>query len=288
MRGVVFGAGGAAGLQMLGALDALQRRGAEEFEVFGGTSAGAIVAFVAALKTVRAAEVLAYALANPPLRLRSLNINNLLTRFGLDDGEKLFAYVARMFETLARGSSTMTFGQLHSLTGSTLRVTATCTTTSALEIFDHVRSPECVIMQAIRASCSVPLYFTPHRIGERSYVDGALLAYYPHALIDDLPEARRLGVFVGIGGRVPEGPASGVEDLAAYAYSLSCTACTAKELEAIAGVDWILMLPPDDRCAGKLSLGLDPAALRGAFEAARDAASSYLDDRMGAKKAKCD
>lgn len=284
----MFSAGGVGGLQMLGALDAIQRDGAEGIEVFGGTSAGSLVAFVAALRTVRAEDALTYMMDHPASKLRSLNINNLLTRFGLDDGEKLFSYLARMLEALAKGSSRMTFQQLHAQTGSVLRVAATCITTSTLEVFDFERSPGCIVLEAIRASCCVPLYFTPHHIGDRAYVDGGLLAYYPLSLLEDLAEEERLAVFVGIGERAPVSPGSGIDDLAAHVYKLSCIACTARELEAMSEAGWILMLQPDARCGGKLSLSLDPHSLRAAFEEARDSTSAYLHDRSGARKAKCD
>ena len=286
MRGVVFSAGGVCGLQMLGGLESIQREGADEISVFGGTSAGAIVAFVGALKTVRAHEVLNYIIDHPPHKLRSLNINNLLTRFGLDDGEKLFSYLATMFESLAAGSSQLTFRQLRARTGNVLRVTAVCTTTSSLDVFDCERSPDCVVMDAIRASCCIPLYFTPHRIGGRLYVDGGLLAYYPHSLLDDVPEEQRLAVFVGVTDAGPESTGGGFDDLAAHVYKLSRIACTAKELEAISEVGWILVLSPDARCGGKLSLHPDPGPLRAAFSEAREATSVFIHERWGIPKTK--
>ena len=273
---------------MLGALEAVQSEGGDGLDVFAGTSAGSIVAFLAALKTVRARDVLEYLLTHPPHGLRSLGINNLLSRFGLDDGRKLFAYLAEMLEALATGSSQLTFEELFERTGSVLRVTATCTTTSTLEIFDRVSHPHCPVMDAIRASCCVPLYFAPHRIGARSYVDGGLLAYFPHGLLADIPEDERLAVFVAAQARGPDAAGSGIEALAAYVYKLSCIACTARDSEAVYEARWILMLPPDERCGGWLSLSPEPSLLSAAFEGARDAASPYVRDRLGARKRKND
>lgn len=288
MRGIAFSAGGVCGVQMLGALEALQSEGAEGLEVFAGTSAGSIVAFLAALKTVRARDVLEYMLTHPPQGLRSLSINNLLSRFGLDDGRKLFSYLVEMLEALAAGSSQLTFERLFEQTGSVLRVTATCTTTSTLTIFDRVSHPQCAVMDAIRASCCVPLYFVPHRIAAHSYVDGGLLAYYPHGLLADIPEDERVAVFVAAQGRGPDGAGSGVEALAAYVYRLSCIACTARDSEAVYEARWILMLPPDERCGGWLSLNPEPSLLSAAFEGARETASPYVRDRLGARKRKND
>jgi predicted acylesterase/phospholipase RssA len=273
---------------MLGALEALQSEGAEGLEVFAGTSAGSIVAFLAALKTIRARDELEYMLAHPPQRLRLLSINNLLSRFGLDDGRKLFAYLAGMLEALAEGSSRLTFEQLFERTGSVLRVTATCTTTSTLETFDRVSHPRCVVMDAIRASCCVPLYFAPHRIGAHSYVDGGLLAYYPHGLLADIPKEERLAVFVAAQGRGPDAAGSGMEALAAYVYRLSCIACTARDAEAVYEARWILMLPPDERCGGWMSVNPEPSLLSAAFEGACDAASPFIRDRLGTRKRKND
>lgn len=201
---LVLSSGGTRGVAHIGALQAFERAGwlSPVPGTLIGTSAGAIVCCLLALGyTPGEMARLAHSLDLTDLvGRRMLNLSTILTTlptsFGVIDSSSsevrfaLDTLIAR--SRVARGSATLTFGELKRRTGRRLLICSTDLETSDPVYFGPERSPNRSIASALRASAAVPLIFTPC---EGRYVDGALTDHYPFRASRE-PPGRTIGVVI--------------------------------------------------------------------------------------------
>lgn len=155
--GIVLSGGGSRGIAHIGVLRALAEHGIEP-EVVAGTSAGAIVGALYAAGYPWD-EMLEFFATTSPFRFSKIAFG----RPGLLDTEKIVAdfepfFPADSFEALGRR----------------LFVTATDLVAARLEVF--ASGP---LVRAVVASSSVPMVFTPTRVGDRLFVDGGVIDNFP-------------------------------------------------------------------------------------------------------------
>jgi NTE family protein len=232
---VAFGAGGLDGFQELGALHVLQKEGKlRRTRRFVGTSAGSIVAFIAALG-MRALNVMKYVAETDTSGLFRFKLTNLTTDYGMDDATGLFAFLSTLLESLCPGASELTFAGLREATGHHLMVSTTCLTDLKLEVMDPDHSPDLRIIDVVRASCSVPLLFTSPVLNNKRYVDGGLLAYHPHKLLHDLPCANKLLIIIA-------GGSGEIDSFFDFMAVLMKLACTQNQLDEVGDQSWVLQL----------------------------------------------
>ncbi|MGA2451038.1 MAG: patatin-like phospholipase family protein [Polyangiaceae bacterium] len=81
-------------------------------------------------------------------------------RGGFISGEGFVGWLMRVLEGKERGLSRVTLGELHARTGCHLTVIVTDTTARRLRALNHVSSPDCPLVSAVRMSISIPLFFT--------------------------------------------------------------------------------------------------------------------------------
>jgi NTE family protein len=155
--GLVLSGGGSRGIAHIGVLRALAEHGVEP-EVISGTSAGAIVgALYAAGHSWE--ESLEFFATTSPFRLSKITFG----KPGLLDTEKIVPdflpfFPADSFEALERR----------------LFISATDLVAARLEVF--ASGP---LIRPMLASSSVPMVFTPTRVGDRLYVDGGVIDNFP-------------------------------------------------------------------------------------------------------------
>lgn len=155
--GIVLSGGGSRGIAHIGVLRALVEAGIVP-EVVSGTSAGAIVgALYAAGHSWE--ESLEFFATTSPFRLSKITFG----KPGLLDTEKIVPdflpfFPADSFEALERR----------------LFISATDLVGARLEVF---ASGE--LIRPMIASSSVPMVFTPTRVGDRFYVDGGVIDNFP-------------------------------------------------------------------------------------------------------------
>ncbi|NLG33949.1 MAG: patatin-like phospholipase family protein [Lentisphaerae bacterium] len=188
--GLALGSGGARGWAHLGVLQALQEREIR-VDVIAGTSMGAIAgAFLAAgrIETLReVAETLDWR------RLRQFFWEVSLSRSGLTDGRKLLEET----ETLLGVSE---FRELDL----PFRAVATDLNSGGEVVMDSGN-----LIQALRASISIPGLFSPVWIGRRLLLDGGLVNPVPVNVARDMGAQVVLAVDVSQGiepERKPEAP----------------------------------------------------------------------------------
>jgi len=189
-REVSLSSGGIMLCGQLGILAALQEAGTfRHVRAWHGCSAGAICAFLGALgvspgwmrtlmETLRIHEV---------TQPQEHCVESLLDHWGLSDGTEMVEYFRSLVETWEPGAGSWTFADLAlARPGVTLSVIATNLTRGTQQIYSTRATPTVRILDALRASCSIPLYFTPVRDASGDLLcDGAVLEYYPWSYLTD-------------------------------------------------------------------------------------------------------
>lgn len=163
----------------LSALKALEERKIlEDVVEWWGTSAGAFLAVMFALSG--SVDVLKKVMRQTQFsKFRDVNVLNLVNLnsvWGMDDGISMVTEVGRIMEILKPGSSTYT---LSKIPGLHIFVT---------DIDDHKvidccakNYPNMAILDALRASMSLPIFYTPFLDSESGHhwIDGGLAANFP-------------------------------------------------------------------------------------------------------------
>lgn len=142
------------------------------------------------------------ALGKSPVRLKSVmwgadftkfrnvdvaNLLGIMNTWGLDDGISLVGEIERLFEIMEPGSKTM---KLKDISG--LNIVVSDLNLHETVVCNNKTFPELKVVDAIRASMSLPIFFRPFvcPINRHYWVDGAVRAHFPwHVLPDD--EARK-------------------------------------------------------------------------------------------------
>jgi NTE family protein len=108
---------------------------------------------------------------------------NLFRHFGLYNPKKFIKYISTLF--VSKGiPSDITFIELANRTGKTLTITGTSFTIQDTIYFNHYTYPNFKVIDAIRISMSIPLYFTSitHNLDGIDHVfgDGGVLSNFPY------------------------------------------------------------------------------------------------------------
>jgi NTE family protein len=209
---LVLGAGGSLGeawmTGVLAGIEASSGLDLRETETFVGTSAGAIVAARLAAgrrprppaKSKRATIVpAADALSDGAGQLERLAARLLAPATGaVMRLERIPGGLARggVLALLPAGTHSLadlerSVERLHSRFDGRLRVACVERRTGQRVVFGAPGAPPASVAQAVAASCAIPGYFRPARIGGREYVDGAA---WSMANIDAAPAGRRTEV----------------------------------------------------------------------------------------------
>ena len=191
---LVFCGGGTKCLVFLQGLVDLEKRGTlKNVNEYWGTSAGAMIASLYAL-TSSPQKIKDVMFSANYLKFRDIDISNILgiqSSWGLDDGKSLTQEIENMFESIGPGTKNKVLSDIPSLnivvSDISIRETIICNSKT---------HPSLRIVDALRASMSLPIFFKPYRHVESGHfwVDGAIKANFPwHCLPDDLARSEALG-----------------------------------------------------------------------------------------------
>jgi len=186
---IVLSGGGMKCLSYVGAFQELEERGMlKNVNEFTGVSAGAFMAFI---------YTIGYTLndiSNITKLLDFSTIQNIdddillngFLNYGIDNGSNLEKFIESILKHKGYNRE-LTFQQLYDIKKITLRFYATNLNEGILKEFSVHTTPNSKILFALRATMSVPGYFTPLIEPETNhyYVDGALLNNYPITLVND-------------------------------------------------------------------------------------------------------
>ena len=183
---IVIGGGGLKGLSFLGSIDFFSQCGLlSDVSFYAGTSAGSIICLLLILG-YSPKEQLEFNLERSYLKFRPFSqIFNSQSLLDLSD-------LISAIETLCKKKVgyVPTFRQLYEFTNKSLRVVAYNASSNCQEIFSDTLSPEVLVTEAVKYSCSIPFIFEPQRsTSGEFYFDGGLVNNLP---IDAVTEANNL------------------------------------------------------------------------------------------------
>ncbi len=190
---LVFEGGGVKGIAYIGAMQELDARGYLDSVVrVGGTSAGAIHALIFALG-YSMEEQLEIISSTSFSRFMDdtfgfvRDFRRLWREFGWNKGDVFAEWCGALVERKL-GHGNATFNDLSRSGKADLFVIGTNLSTGYAEVFSHERHPDMPLVEAVRISMSIPLFFTAKRFGENNqiYVDGGVMLNYPVKLFDRL------------------------------------------------------------------------------------------------------
>lgn len=109
---------------------------------------------------------------------RVSQITDLVRNWGLHGGDPFTKWFGDLVNSKL-GKPDITFQELFDKTGHELVVTASCVNRRMLRFFHRCCHPNMPIVQAVRMSMSIPLFFTPVKYEDAFYCDGGLLNNFP-------------------------------------------------------------------------------------------------------------
>ena len=175
--------GGLLGISFIGVLDFLENNENINLALitnYFGTSIGALLSFLFSinysLKEVK--EFIINFNFGILTNYTENNIDNLLTKCGIDDGNKTI-YILQSFLKNKYNIIDITFEKHYELTNKKLNIIGTNYTKSSEELFNYINTPLMSIITAVRISISIPLIFTPILYNDNYYLDGALVNNFP-------------------------------------------------------------------------------------------------------------
>ncbi len=191
-RNLVFEGGGVKGVAYVGAMRVLEQEDIlPQIYRVGGTSAGAINAtlFAAGYDTDKTEDILMNLDFNDfkddswgVLR----DLNRLREEYGWYKGDYFREWMGDMLKDKGFNRN-ITFRALAAETGRELFLYATNLSTKFGEVFSPEHTPRVRVVDAVRRSMSIPLFFTAVRDDRKDvFVDGGVLNNYPVKLFDRL------------------------------------------------------------------------------------------------------
>jgi NTE family protein len=188
--GISFGSGGTHVFALLGTLSRLLESGTiDNVMRWYGCSAGSFCAYLGALGVTSTwiQEMLVYFDMRIVENIEEDRLTDFLNCWGINSGKGMSEFLGRFLDTWEPGASTWTFADLASKRpGVSLNITATNLTLGSLAVFSAKTTPALRILDAIRASSSVPLIFTPWMDAHGSmYCDGGVLEEYPWSYVEN-------------------------------------------------------------------------------------------------------
>ena len=180
---ISFSGGGIKSLSFIGAAKALDKYNIlKNIKHFYGTSGGSIMAALLYIgyDPISLEKVI---LEFDLLQLTDITAENLLNFFntyGIDSGEKfmniiktIISFGLNKFYNFSKEDPT--FLDLFTITKKNLNINAVCLNNREVEVFNHIKTPNLSVIDAIRMSCSIPLLVKPFKYNEKYYVDGGLV-----------------------------------------------------------------------------------------------------------------
>ena len=188
---LLISGGGVKGLAICGTLEWLQENTKilDSVEEIYGSSIGAYIGFFMGLgiSFKNIAEIFEIDL----MELIDIDIKLFLEEFGFDKGTK-FSNLLKATIKIQGYSPTMTFEEFQKISKYKLFVSGTNISKSKIEYFSVDTHPQMEVAMALRISGSYPVAFTPIKIGDDLYADGAIISPLPCDLIKKEDKKRTL------------------------------------------------------------------------------------------------
>jgi NTE family protein len=113
-----------------------------------------------------------------------IDIDNIITNQSILEGKKFTEILKELLSF--KISPDITFKQLKCYSKILFTVNAINVSESKLEYFNYQLTPDIKVIDAVRASCNLPVIFPPYIIGKCLYYDGGICNNCPIDLVDEL------------------------------------------------------------------------------------------------------
>lgn len=246
---LVLSGGGVKVVSLVGALMILEGANLKQLKEVCGVSAGAFLAFMIATGyPLKKIETLILDLDFSVIRSMSPEaFLGFPETFGIDDGSHLVKFLESIIKVALKLDPGMTFEDLHRVGKYRFRCWATDLNTRTAREFSVAKTPTVKIVDALRASMSLPLYFTPvaDPITGHLLSDGGIQGNLPlhHLTDDECQDALSLG-FCSAVEHTNHGPP---QDLMGFMNSI--LACLTYRRNDTILANWahrIMRIPVDD------------------------------------------
>jgi predicted patatin/cPLA2 family phospholipase len=188
IHNISFSGGGIKGIYYIGILRSLQEYGTYKYiKSWSGTSIGSFFAVLGCLE-IPWQYLLNICMNTDIEKLVDIDINNFLQSQGMIKGNEFDNIVIQ--STNNQISHKTTFEDLWKKTNKTLYICAYNVDKYKSFLFSHINSPKIRILDAIKASCSIPIIFPPKYIHGNYFYDGSTLETLP---ITHLPSLGTIG-----------------------------------------------------------------------------------------------
>jgi len=199
LKNLVLSGGAIKGFSFIGVLRFLEENKViEYFETFVGSSAGSLICFLVCmgfstyLIESHCLKILHLYLKEPIDLNFILSLNETL---GVDDGIIISNYLADLcFERF--GMRDISFLEFSKKTGYNFVVCASNLSTREPKYFCVDATPHVNVLDAIRASITIPFVFTPKIIDHEIYVDAGIFNNFPVDFIENFVLKDTLGVII--------------------------------------------------------------------------------------------
>lgn len=178
LNNLVLSGGGVKGLYCIGILKYLEEHNIiKNIKNIAGTSIGAFFGTLIAIGYT-AKELTDFVLLFDMSKVKNINFNNFFSFFGLDSGNNLEVILEKMFEHKKFNKNT-TFGELFEKKNINLILTGTCINEKKCYYFSHKEFSNMKIIEAVKISTAVPIFFNPIKFNNKLWVDGGIVDNYP-------------------------------------------------------------------------------------------------------------
>jgi NTE family protein len=184
---IVFSGGAIKGMSYIGVLKYLEENDlVKNIKQLTGTSIGGFFAFLICLgyKSNELTDIIKYLDFNDLRDISTDSILNFFETWGIDTGNKFIHFIKALVKSKGF-SEEITFEQLYNITKFKLTITGTCVNDQETIYYNNDNSPEMLIIDTLRISCSIPILYQCVKQNEKVYVDGFILNNYPIEFFDD-------------------------------------------------------------------------------------------------------
>jgi NTE family protein len=192
IQSLIFEGGGVKGIGHIGALKELQKMGKlNNVTRYAGTSIGGVLACILSMgMSVDELEARVQALDILSIRESDwffVKIYNLLFRGGLHENVKLRRWF-REFIIDCGFEDTTTLKEHFDYTKRELVVCSTKINKQEPLYIHHATTPDITLLDAMCMTANFPCYYTPHKMGKDTYIDGGICDNYPFWIFNDIPK----------------------------------------------------------------------------------------------------
>ena len=183
IKNIIFSGAGFKCWAYIGTLRALDEHKTPDLEEIIGVSAGSFFGLLYLLG-IKWDFLLEFFMNLHFKELYDIDIDNILIQQSLMAGTKFTEIIKEVVSYHI--DPDITFRQLKMYSKIKFTVNALNISDSTLEYFNYNTTPDIKVLDAVRASCCLPIIFPPYKIGEKLYYDGGICNNCPIDVVDEL------------------------------------------------------------------------------------------------------